>query len=87
MFAVAGTVVVGGLTAREFGGARRAQLLAAIAIHLAAIFGTVLLAAALLGPARRTSADRRLLAGAVIAVLLMLPDLWWRRGTAGPCSR
>ncbi|WP_234441970.1 glycosyltransferase family 39 protein [Streptomyces sp. NRRL S-1448] len=46
--------------------------------HLAAIFGTVLLAAALLGPARRTVADRRLLAGAVIAVLLMLPDLWWQ---------
>ncbi|MFJ6215481.1 ArnT family glycosyltransferase [Streptomyces sp. NPDC092296] len=132
--AAAGTVVVGALTAREFGGARRSQLLAAVATgtmpvvlgsghvanttpyevlawaaiafvvvrigrtgdtrwwlavgalvgigaefnHLAAIFGTVLLAAALLGPARRTVADRRLLAGAAIAVLLMLPDLWWQ---------
>ncbi|MFE7710284.1 ArnT family glycosyltransferase [Streptomyces sp. NPDC057486] len=132
--AVAGTVVVGGLTAREFGGTRRAQLLAAIATgtmpvllgsghvanttsyevlawaaialvvvrigrtgdtrwwlaagalvglgsefnHLAAIFGTVLLAAMLLGPARRTVVDRRLLAGVVIAVLLVLPDLWWQ---------
>ncbi|WP_327248887.1 ArnT family glycosyltransferase [Streptomyces sp. NBC_01320] len=108
--AAAGTVVVGGLTAREFGGTRRAQLLAAIATgtmpvllgsghvanttsyevlawaaialvvvrigrtgdtrwwlaagalvglgaefnHLAAIFGTVLLAAALLGPPDRS---------------------------------
>ncbi|MDI5970980.1 glycosyltransferase family 39 protein [Streptomyces sp. SL13] len=132
--ASAGTVIVGGLTAREFGGARRAQLLAAVATgtmpvllgsghianttsyevlawaaialvvarigrtgdtrwwlavgalvgvgsefnHLAAIFGTVLLATALLGPARRTTADRRLLAGAAIAVLLVLPDLWWQ---------
>ncbi|WP_310727230.1 glycosyltransferase family 39 protein [Streptomyces sp. N2A] len=132
--AAAGTVVVGGLTARELGGARRAQLLAAIATgtmpvllgsghianttsyemlawaaialvvvrigrtgdtrwwlaagalvglgaefnHLAAIFGTVVLAAALLGPARRTVADHRLFVGAVIAVLLMLPDLWWQ---------
>ncbi|MEV7401835.1 glycosyltransferase family 39 protein [Streptomyces sp. NPDC091267] len=132
--AAAGTVVVGGLTAREFGGARRAHLLAAVATatmpvllggahvanttsyevlawaaialvvvrigrtgdtrwwlaagalvgigaefnHLAAIFGIVLLAAVLLGPARRTVADRRLLAGAVIAVLLVLPDLWWQ---------
>jgi hypothetical protein len=132
--AAAGTVVVGGMTAREFGGARRAQLLAAVATatmpvllggahvanttsyevlawaaialvvvridrtgntrwwlaagalvgigaefnHLAAIFGVVLLAAVLLGPARRTAADRRLLAGAVIALLLVLPDLWWQ---------
>lgn len=132
--AAAGTVVVGGMTAREFGGARRAQLLAAVATgtmpvllggahvanttsyevlawaaialvvvrigrtgdtrwwlaagalvgigaefnHLAAAFGIVLLAAVLLGPARRTAADRRLLAGAVIAVLFVLPDLWWQ---------
>ncbi|WP_241777590.1 glycosyltransferase family 39 protein [Streptomyces sp. CT34] len=132
--AAAGTVVVGGMTAREFGGARRAQLLAAVATatmpvllggahvanttsyevlawaaialvvvrigrtgdtrwwlaagalvgigaefnHLAAIFGVVLLAAVLLGPARRTAVDRRLLAGAAIAVLLVLPDLWWQ---------
>ncbi|MYS24154.1 Dolichyl-phosphate-mannose-protein mannosyltransferase [Streptomyces sp. DvalAA-14] len=132
--AAAGTVVVGGMTAREFGGARRAQLLAAVATgtmpvllggahianttsyevlawaaiafvvvrlgrtgdtrwwlavgvlvgigaefnHLAAIFGIVLLAAVLLGPARRTVADRWLLAGAVAAVLLVLPDLWWQ---------
>ncbi|MEV5283034.1 glycosyltransferase family 39 protein [Streptomyces sp. NPDC051994] len=132
--AAAGTVVVGGLTAREFGGARRAQLLAVIATgtmpallgsghvanttayemlawaaialtvvrlgltgdtrwwiatgalvglgaefnHLAAIFTAVLLAAVLLGPARRTMADRRLLTGSLIALLLMLPDLWWQ---------
>ncbi|WP_377268274.1 ArnT family glycosyltransferase [Peterkaempfera sp. SMS 1(5)a] len=132
--AAAGTVVVGGLIAREFGGARRAQLLAAVATgtmpvllgsghianttsyevlawaaialvvvrigrtgdtrwwlaagalvgvgaefnHLAAIFGVVLLAAVLLGPARRTAVDRRMLAGAAIAVLLVLPDLWWQ---------
>ncbi|MFG2600232.1 ArnT family glycosyltransferase [Streptomyces sp. NPDC048462] len=132
--AAAGTVIVGGMTARELGGARRAQLLAALATgtmpvllggahianttsyevlawaaialvvvrigrtgdtrwwlavgalvglgaefnHLAGIFGTVLLAAVLLGPARRTAADRRLLAGAAIAVLLVLPDLWWQ---------
>ncbi len=132
--AAAGTVVVGGMTAREFGGARRAQLLAAVATatmpvllggahlanttsyemlawaaiafvvvrigrtgdtrwwlaagalvgigaefnHLAAVFGVVLLAAVLLGPARRTAVDRRLLAGAVIAVVLVLPDLWWQ---------
>ncbi|MGW1469212.1 glycosyltransferase family 39 protein [Streptomyces sp. NPDC002308] len=132
--AAAGTVVVGGLTAREFGGARRTQLLAAVATgimpvllggahlanttayevlawaaialvvvridrtgdtrwwlaagvlvgigaefnHLAAVFGIVLLAAVLLGPARRTVADRWLLAGAAAAVLLVLPDLWWQ---------
>lgn len=132
--AAAGTVVVGALTAREFGGARRAQLLAAVATatmpvllggahvanttsyemlawasialvvvrigrtgdtrwwlaagalvgvgaefnHLAGIFGAVLLAAALIGPARRTVADLRLLAGVAIAVLLVLPDLWWQ---------
>ncbi|GGM96934.1 ArnT family glycosyltransferase [Streptomyces fuscichromogenes] len=132
--AAAGTVVVGGMTARELGGARRTHLLAAIATatmpvllggahvanttsyemlawaaialvvvrigrtgdtrwwpavgalvgvgaefnHLAAIFGVVLLAATLLGPARRTTADRRLLAGVATAVLLVLPDLWWQ---------
>ncbi|THA70139.1 glycosyltransferase family 39 protein [Streptomyces sp. A0958] len=132
--AAAGTVIVGGLTARELGGARRTHLLAAVATatmpvllggahianttsyevlawaaialvtvrigrtgdtrwwlaagalvgigaefnHLAGIFGIVLLAAVLLGPARRTVADRRLLAGAGIAVLLVLPDLWWQ---------
>lgn len=46
--------------------------------HLAAVFGVTLLAAVLLGPARRTAADRRLLAGAGVAVLLVLPDLWWQ---------
>ncbi|MFJ2497295.1 glycosyltransferase family 39 protein [Streptomyces sp. NPDC087539] len=46
--------------------------------HLAAIFGAVPLAATLLGPARRTVADRRLLVGAAIAVPLVLPDLWWQ---------
>ncbi|MFE9369847.1 ArnT family glycosyltransferase [Streptomyces sp. NPDC006711] len=132
--AAAATVVVGALTAREFGGARRAQLLAALATatmpvllggahvanttsyevlawaaialvlvrvgrtgdtrwwlaagalvglgaafnHLAGIFGAVLLAVVLLGPARKALADRRLLAGAAIAVLFVLPDLWWQ---------
>ncbi|MFK0101951.1 ArnT family glycosyltransferase [Streptomyces sp. NPDC091040] len=132
--AAAGTVVVGGLTARELGGARRTQLLAAVATaampvllggahvanttayevlawaaialvvvrigrtgdtrwwlaagalvgigaefnHLAGIFGIVLVAAVLLGPARRAVADRWLLAGAALAVLLVLPDLWWQ---------
>ncbi|MET9361665.1 glycosyltransferase family 39 protein [Streptomyces sp. NPDC006632] len=46
--------------------------------HPAAGFGVVLLAAVLLGPARRSVADRRLLAGIGIAVLLVLPDLWWQ---------
>ncbi|MEU6875463.1 glycosyltransferase family 39 protein [Streptomyces sp. NPDC046751] len=46
--------------------------------HLAAIFGAVPLAATLLGPARRTVADRPLLVGAAIAVPLVLPDLWWQ---------
>ncbi|MEU3243152.1 glycosyltransferase family 39 protein, partial [Streptomyces sp. NPDC006875] len=38
--------------------------------HLAAVIGVTLLAAVLLGPARRTAADRRLLAGAGVAVLV-----------------
>ncbi|MEU8539594.1 glycosyltransferase family 39 protein [Streptomyces sp. NPDC048717] len=133
--AAAGTVAVGALTAREFGGERRAQLLAALATatmpvllgaghianttpyetlawaaialvvvrlgrtgdtrwwlavgalagvgaefnHLAAILGAVLLATTLLVPAaRRTVADRRLVAGVAIAVLIVLPDLWWQ---------
>jgi hypothetical protein len=46
--------------------------------HLAAIFAAVLLTAVLLGPARRTVADRRLLAGAAIAALPVVPDLWWQ---------
>ncbi|WP_328314757.1 glycosyltransferase family 39 protein [Streptomyces sp. NBC_00442] len=46
--------------------------------HPAAGFGVVLLAAVLLGPARRSVADRRLLAGIGIAILLVLPDLWWQ---------
>ncbi|MEU9362278.1 glycosyltransferase family 39 protein [Streptomyces sp. NPDC048301] len=132
--AAACTVVVGGLTAREFGGGRRPQFLAALATgtmpvllgaahianttsyeilawaaialvvvrigrtgdtrwwlaagalvgvgaefnHLAAVFGAVLLITVLLGPARRTVADRRLVAGIGIAVLMVLPDLWWQ---------
>ncbi|MGQ4512003.1 glycosyltransferase family 39 protein [Streptomyces sp. DW26H14] len=132
--AAAATVVVGALTAREFGGARRAQLLAAVGTgtmpvllssghvanttsyeilawaaialvvarigrtgdprwwvavgvlagvgaefnHLAGIFAVVLLAVVLLGPARALAANRWVLAGAVIAVVLVLPDLWWQ---------
>ncbi|MFE2377368.1 glycosyltransferase family 39 protein [Streptomyces sp. NPDC059398] len=132
--AAACTVVVGGLTAREFGGARRAQLLAAVGTatmpvllssghianttpyeilawaatalvvarigrtgdtrwwpvvgvlvgvgaefnHLAGIFAVALLIAVLAGRARRSLANRWLAAGAVIAVLCVLPDLWWQ---------
>ncbi|NDZ77865.1 glycosyltransferase family 39 protein [Streptomyces sp. SID10853] len=132
--AAACTVIVGGLTAREFGATRRAQLLAAIATatmpvllssghvanttsyeilawasialvivrigrtgdtrwwpavgllvgvgaefnHLAGIFAVALLVAVLAGPARRTVANRWFAAGALIAVLLVLPDLWWQ---------
>ena len=128
------TVVVGGLTAREFGGGRRAQLLAAIATattpavlgsghvanttplmitawaglalivarigrtgdrrwwlaagviaglgaeanHLVGIFAIALVAAALLSGGRRLVASRWFLAGAVIAVAFLVPDLWWQ---------
>ncbi|MFD4978530.1 ArnT family glycosyltransferase [Streptomyces sp. NPDC058382] len=46
--------------------------------HLAGVFGAVLLAAVLIGPARRTVAGLRLLRGAALAVLIVLPDLWWQ---------
>ena len=128
------TVVVGGLTAREFGGGRRAQLLAAIATgttpvvlgsghiantsalvitawaglalivarigrtgdrrwwlaagviaglgaednHLVGIFAVALVAAALLSGGLRLVASRWFLAGAVIAVAFLVPDLWWQ---------
>lgn len=133
--ASAGTVIVGGLTAREFGGARRAQLLAAIGTatmpvvlgsghvanttpyellawaaiafvvarigrtgdtrwwlaggalvgagaadnHLAGVLAVALLVVALLSRgARRTVTNRWFLAGAAIALVLVLPDLWWQ---------
>jgi 4-amino-4-deoxy-L-arabinose transferase-like glycosyltransferase len=132
--AAASTVIIGALTAREFGGARRAQLLAAIATatmpvllgsshianttsyevlawaaialvvarigrtgdtrwwpvcgvivgigaednHLAGIFAVALLAVALSGRARPMVTNRWFLAGAAIAVVLTLPDLWWQ---------
>ncbi|HEY3953791.1 MAG TPA: glycosyltransferase family 39 protein [Streptosporangiaceae bacterium] len=128
------TVIIGGLTAREFGGGRRAQLLAAVGAatmpallgsghvanttsydilawaglglvvarigrtgetrwwlaagvvaglgaednHLAGIFAAALLAGALLSGARRMVANRWFAAGAVIAVALLVPDLWWQ---------
>jgi hypothetical protein len=132
--AAGATVVVGGLTAREFGGGRRAQLIAALGTatmptllasghvanttsydtlawaglaliiarigrtgqcrwwpvagvvaglgaennHLAGIFAIALLVAALLSGARRMVLNRWFLTGAVIAVALLVPDLWWQ---------
>jgi 4-amino-4-deoxy-L-arabinose transferase-like glycosyltransferase len=132
--AAALTVIVGGLTAREFGGARRAQLLAAVATatmpvllggahvanttpyevlawaatalavarigrtgdhrwwvavgalvgigaefnHLAGIFAVTLVAVVLAGRARRSLANRWFATGVVVAVLLVVPDLWWQ---------
>jgi 4-amino-4-deoxy-L-arabinose transferase-like glycosyltransferase len=129
-----GTVVVSGLTAREFGGGRRAQLLAALAAatmpallaidHLAGptaydvlawaglalivarigrtgeprwwlaagavlglglankhsigLFAVALFAGALLSGGRRLVLNRWFLAGAVIAAVFTVPDLWWQ---------
>jgi hypothetical protein len=130
------TVIVGGLTAREFGGGRRAQLLAAIGTasmptllavdhlmgptafdmlawaglalvvarigrtgdcrwwlagglilglglenkHSVGFFGVALVVGALLsGPAgRRLVLNRWFAAGALIAVLIEVPDIWWQ---------
>jgi hypothetical protein len=130
------TVIVGGLTAREFGGGRRAQLLAALGTatmpallaidhlmgptafdvlawsglalivarigrtgdgrwwlaagavlglglenkHSVGFFGVALLIGALLsGPGgRRQVRSRWFLAGALIAALFAVPDLWWQ---------
>jgi hypothetical protein len=130
------TVIVSGLTAREFGGGRRAQLLAAIGTacmpallavdhlmgptafdllawaslalivarigrtgdcrwwlagglilglglankHSVGFFGVALLVGALLaGPAgRRQVLNRWFAAGALIAALFTVPDLWWQ---------
>ena len=136
-----GTVVVGGLTARELGGSRRVQLLTAITVgcmpvllaadhlanttsymllayaslalvtvrigrtgetrwwlaggaiigvgaddsHLVAIFAVVLLVSALALPgARRLVLDRWALLGAVIALVLFLPDVWWQASHGWP---
>jgi hypothetical protein len=46
--------------------------------HLAGIFAVALLAVVLPGRARRTVTNRWFAAGVVIAVLLVLPDLWWQ---------
>ncbi|MET8555240.1 glycosyltransferase family 39 protein [Streptomyces sp. NPDC004959] len=132
--ATAVTVLVGALTAREFGGERRAQLLAAVATatmpvllssghianstsytllawsatalvvvrigrtgdtrwwllagalagigaefnHLVGIFALALLATALATPARALLANRWFAGGVLLAVLLVLPDVWWQ---------
>jgi hypothetical protein len=128
------TVVVSALTAREFGGGRRAQLLAAVAAatapmllaedhlfgptafdvlawvglafvaarvertgnprwwlagglvlglglankHSVGIFALALLIGALLSGGRRMVLNRWFAAGAVIAVLFTIPDIWWQ---------
>lgn len=128
------TVVIGGLTAREFGGGRRAQLLTAIAVatmptllggghianttsymvlacaglalvvarigrtgdtrwwlaggvvagigtednHLVGILAVALTVCALLSGGHRMVRGRWFLAGAVIAVAFLVPDLWWQ---------
>ena len=132
--AATGTVIVGGLTAREFGGGRGAQLLAAIAAatmpgvfasghvanttpcmvlgcaglglaaarlgrtgdsrwwlaggavagvgaednHLVGILAVALVVGVLLSGGRKLVLSRWFLAGAGIAVALMIPDLWWQ---------
>ena len=132
--ASAGTVLAGGLIAREFGGGRHAQLLAATATatmpvllggghvantsplmilgcaglglvaarlgrtgdprwwlaggavaglgsednHLVGILAAALIIGVLLSGGYRLVASRWFLAGAAIAVALMLPDLWWQ---------
>jgi 4-amino-4-deoxy-L-arabinose transferase-like glycosyltransferase len=128
------TVLTAGLTAREFGGGRHAQLLAAFSIatmplilgadhllgptafdilawsalacvvarigrtgdlrwwipagvilglgaenkHLIGFFGIAILVGALLAGARRTVLNWWFLGGAVIAVALEIPDIWWQ---------
>jgi hypothetical protein len=128
------SVVVGGLTAREFGGGRRAQLLAAIATatmpvllgadhlagptafdvlawsalalvvarvgrtgdcrwwlagglvlglglankHSVGLFAFALFAGALLSGGRRLVVNRWFAAGAAIALVFTVPDLWWQ---------
>jgi Dolichyl-phosphate-mannose-protein mannosyltransferase len=130
------TVVVAGLTAREFGGGRRAQLLAAIATatmpallaidhlagptaydvlawaglalivarigrtgdcrwwlagglvlglglankHSVGLFAIALVAGALLSGGRRLVWNRWFLAGAAIAAVFTIPDIWWQAG-------
>jgi 4-amino-4-deoxy-L-arabinose transferase-like glycosyltransferase len=128
------TVVVGGLTARELGGNRRAQLLAAAATatmpvllgsghvanttpcmllacaglglvvvrigrtgdprwwlaggavagvgaednHLVGLYAIALVIGALVAGGRRLVLNRWFAAGAAIAVVLVVPDLWWQ---------
>jgi hypothetical protein len=129
-----GTVILAGLTAREFGGGRRAQLLAAFAVatmpavfgaahmlgttpfdilawgalalvivrigrtgdlrwwipagvilglgaenkHLIGFFAIAIFLGALVSGARRMVLNWWFLAGALIAVTLEIPDLWWQ---------
>jgi 4-amino-4-deoxy-L-arabinose transferase-like glycosyltransferase len=128
------TVVVAGLTAREFGGGRRAQLLAALAVatmpalwgsahvanttayavlalaalalvvarigrtgdprwwlaaglvaglgvagnHQPAFFALAVVIGALLSGGRRLVLNRWFVAGAMIAVAFVVPDIWWQ---------
>jgi len=128
------TVVIAGLTAREFGGGRRAQLLAAVATatmpavlgadhlfgptafdilawaslalvvvkigrtgdtrwwlvaglvlglglankHSVGFFALALFAGAVLSGGRRLVLNRWFLAGAAIAALFAIPDVWWQ---------
>jgi 4-amino-4-deoxy-L-arabinose transferase-like glycosyltransferase len=134
--AAAATVLVAGLTAREFGGTRRAQLAAALAVgtmpvllssahvanttsydllawagfalavvkvertgeprwwlvaglvlglgltdsRLIGFFGVALVVGLLASGGRELLANRWAAAGALIAVLFELPDLWWQVG-------
>ena len=132
--AAGATVVLAGLTAREFGGGRRAQLLAAVATatmpvvlggdhlfgptafdivawaalalvaakigrtgdvrwwpagrlvlglglankHSVGLFAVALVIGVFLSGGRRLVLNRWFLAGAVIAVLFAVPDIWWQ---------
>ena len=132
--AAGGAVIAGGLTAREFGGGRRAQLLAAIGVgtmpvllgaahianttayeflawtfmalftvrvgrtgdqrwwlafglaaglgvaddHSAAFFAIAIVIGILLSGGRRFLQNRWFAAGALIAIVFEIPDLWWQ---------
>ena len=140
--AAALTVVVGALTAREFGGARRVQLLTAVATatmpallasghianttpdnllawallalvvarvgrtgdvrwwvpagavlgigwdnnHLVGWFAVALVTGIALGPGRRTLGNRWFVAGALLAAVLMAPDVGWQATHGWPSA-